>query len=246
MEQVDISKDLNGSLLSLVSNDNGYSVVKCPSLTNLAQRLVLNHITTFLGKSFSSLQDAIPIITGEQFPLIREKHNRLLPKKLFEEFHSYLHIYFDCIESTPNFITDEEGLGYGNVYWRMVRANKAEDVGPIHADSWFWDLGHGSIPSEYERIKIWLPLVQDNTEPSLIILPGSHQKEYTYSYFEDKNGKKKPLFSASAIAHDLIPAPINVGECIVFNDRLLHGGRSTGVNRISLEWTLAVKGQRSD
>jgi hypothetical protein len=39
----------------------------------------------------------------------------------------------------------------------------------------------------------------------------------------------------------MIPAPVRTGQAVIFNDRLLHGGRSTGVLRISLEFTLACR-----
>lgn len=40
-------------------------------------------------------------------------------------------------------ISDEEGLGSEDMYWRLVRQDSLSDVGPLHADEWFWALGHG-------------------------------------------------------------------------------------------------------
>ena len=37
-------------------------------------------------------------------------------------------------------ITDEEGYGHPALYWRIVRPNSHNDIGPLHADKWFWDL----------------------------------------------------------------------------------------------------------
>ena len=35
-------------------------------------------------------------------------------------------------------VVDIEGIGYPEIYWRIVRPNKTEDVSGIHADSWFF------------------------------------------------------------------------------------------------------------
>ena len=49
-------------------------------------------------------------------------------------------------------ITDDEGSGYGEVYWRLVRPGADSDIGPMHADNWFWKLGHGEIPPDGQSL----------------------------------------------------------------------------------------------
>ena len=57
-------------------------------------------------------------------------------------------------------ISDEENLGYGNIYWRLVRPNEFSDIGPIHRDSWFWELNKNfprpNFP--FQRIKVWIAI----------------------------------------------------------------------------------------
>ena len=40
-------------------------------------------------------------------------------------------------------ISDENDVGREEIYWRIVRPNEGQDMGPLHADAWFWELGHG-------------------------------------------------------------------------------------------------------
>ena len=49
-----------------------------------------------------------------------------------------------------------------DLMWRIVRPSQPGDVGPVHADKWFWDAGNGSIPADHDRFKVWVAV---HTEP---------------------------------------------------------------------------------
>ena len=219
--------------------DSGFSVVKCEELTYVATQIVLQHISWKLRKNFSHLHEAAVHIVENCFPDFMDKPARILPEKLAGKMLEELEANGFLTKSNSEFITDEENLGYPNVYWRIVRSNQSKDVGPVHADKWFWDLGDATIPDKYERTKTWLPLLQDNRSPSLLILPGSQKIDYSYDYRVDKSGRRKPIFHNDIVLNSMIPAPVSTGEAIIFHDRLLHGGRTTGSLRVSMEWTLA-------
>ena len=140
------------------------------------------------------------------------------------------------------FITDEENLGYPNFNWRLVRTNVLDDVGPIHADKWFWDLNPSNyFPKMYQRIKIWIPLLQFPNEYSLLIKPGSHLEDFEYSFIiEKKTNKLKPLITKN-FYYLMEEALINEEYLIIFNDKLLHGGRAVNHPRVSIEFTIAIK-----
>jgi len=142
-----------------------------------------------------------------------------------------------------DFITDEEGLGYQNIYWRLVRPNCFEDVGAAHADKWFWDLGHGVIPAGFKRVKVWMPLIQDDENPSILVLPGSHLVDFNYRSISGTDGKKRPIFDDQQVLTRLVAPSVRCGQALVFNDKLIHKGQSTSSMRVSIEWTAAINGQ---
>lgn len=226
--------------LELISNPNGFSIVDCPTLDRAARTAVLGHICQVVGKRYETLEDASTAVATLHFEYFKNKAARILPHDLFDKLNDEIMKFFGLIQDGRDFVTDEERMGYGNAYWRIVRANSKSDVGPIHADRWFWDLANGSLPEAYTRVKVWLPLIQDDKNPSLLLLPGSHQEEFTYSFHEDSLGKRRPYFDDPVISDMMTPAPVSTGQAVIFEDNLLHGGRVTSINRLSIEWTLAV------
>lgn len=232
------------SLMSLTTNDSGFSVIACPELQARVVSIVLKHINSIFDVSFcGSLEAAAEYCATDGFARIKEKTNRLLPLHLAAEFRCALAQsgFLSSLDSTREFITDEEGLGYENVYWRLVRPNHPNDVGPVHADYWFWELGHGSLSSSFARVKTWMPLLQSDEEPGLIVSPGSHLANFEFDSRVDLDGKRKPIPRSPDLWKICSPAPVRCGEAIVFHDRLLHGGRATSKVRLSLEWTTAYR-----
>jgi hypothetical protein len=231
------------SLRALSETDAGFSVVACPTLLFTMRSVVLTHISQIFDQSFDgSFEAAAHYCAGEGFGRIKEKMARLLPLDLVNEAKLALtdHGFLSSCRATSEFITDEEGLGYENLYWRLVRPNQLSDVGPVHADYWFWDLGHGTIDSSFVRVKTWMPLMQGEGEPGLLVLPGSHTSTFEFDSWVDLAGKRKPRPKDRDLQDRLSPAPIRCGEAIVFHDRLLHGGRTTSGLRLSVEWTTAL------
>ena len=60
-------------------------------------------------------------------------------------------------------ITDEENIGFSEIYFRLCRPKPFKDVGPLHADAWFWELGHGEMPKvsfETQRVKFWFNVLK--------------------------------------------------------------------------------------
>lgn len=229
------------SPLTLSMTELGFSVVNSFTMTQLASQLVLHHIAEVLEGNFACLDSAAEAIINHHFERFKDKPARILPNYLAKKFVSCLekNNYLDLVEG--DFVTDEEGLGYGNIYWRIVRSNSPTDVGPIHADRWFWELGSTLFPSSHRRVKVWVPLIQDDENPSLMVLPGSHVMNYSYGVRMDAFGKRKPTFLHESVTKAVICAPVRVGEAVIFHDALLHGGKTTSKFRVSLEFTLAVK-----
>lgn len=230
---------LLSSPLSLSSTSQGFSVVDSQELTQKASDLVLEHISSAVGGDFESLKTAAEFVIRERFDDFKDKQGRIFPSTLAEAFLYSLVNYGYLNPHAGDFVTDEENLGFPNIYWRLVRKNSSSDVGPIHADRWFWDLSKADFPRSHTRVKVWMPLYQDDLNPSLLVLPGSQNQEFDYSSRRDSAGKTRPVFENIALSQRMKPAPVRVGQAIVFHDSLLHGGRVTRENRVSVEFTLA-------
>lgn len=168
------------------------------------------------------------------------KKERMLSRELSQafsdlEFFAVLHREFE------NFIiTDEEGLGYPNIYWRLVRPNNPEDVGSIHADEWFWKLNNAETPQGVKRVKVWLAVYCESGRNGLQFIRGSHNRDWPYHAI-NKSGAIKPELSCSLDGNNMELFLSRPGDAIVFNDKLLHGGLVGGaLTRVSIEFTMFV------
>lgn len=141
-------------------------------------------------------------------------------------------------------ISNEEGVQAEEVYWRLVRPGQPSDVGPLHADAWFWALGHGKLPPGKARVKLWLSVYAPSEVSGFIFVSGSHRKDWRY-VGELRDGIRKPVFDVEQAAIDPQPFFAKAGDAIIFHDRLLHGGStSEGLTRVSVEFTMLVDEQR--
>lgn len=139
-------------------------------------------------------------------------------------------------------MADEENVGREGIYWRLVRPNEPADIGPLHADAWFWALGHGITPPGFRRVKVWVAIYCEPGKSGLRIVPNSHQKRWPY-WSEERHGFMKPCFDEAMVDLPIKLAMTAPGKAIVFSDLLLHGGAvNTGYRtRVSVEFTMFVR-----
>ncbi|MCA6299343.1 MAG: phytanoyl-CoA dioxygenase family protein [Phenylobacterium sp.] len=227
--------------VDLASVAQGYSVVDAPALLAVVTRVFLRHLSDSTGLEFTSVLQAAAYLQDEGYPSFREKPARLLPEPLVSEVLEALEAEGLLEPSSGEYLTGEEGRGFADIYWRVVRPDSPSDVGSIHADDWFWEiLGHPR-PENFQRVKLWIPILQDDDNPSLLVLPGSHLRAYRFTSVVNSQGQKKPVYADEDISDRLTAAPVRTGQAVLFNYKLLHGGRSTGALRISMEFTLACR-----
>jgi len=139
-------------------------------------------------------------------------------------------------------IATEEDCGWQEMYWRIVRPGNS-DVGSMHADRWFWDLGHGVMPKGMFRLKIWIALDVEIGLSGLSVIPGSHLKhDWSYHGEVDHTGTTKPKFDEDISQLNIYDVPTNQGDYIVFHDDLIHVGMENRSNttRVSVEATLLI------
>ena len=141
-------------------------------------------------------------------------------------------------------ISNEEGIQTAEIYWRLVRPNKHEDIGPIHADRWFWDGMDNSKEvlenKQYERLKLWIPLYSEIGISGLKVVEKSHLNEYSHRV-KKVNGRVR-LEAKFQDNLKLEVLGLNPGQAVIFHDNLLHSG-SVGEKqtRVSLEFTILKK-----
>ena len=142
----------------------------------------------------------------------------------------------------PFEISDEENVGHEEVYWRLVRPNAKNDIAPIHADGWFWAIGHGITPDNTTRVKVWISIYVEPRLNGFVYVPGSHLKEWPYRR-EIKSGVYKPVIDLSEDSLNTLLFESAPGDTIIFHDKLLHSGaiNKGKYTRVSLEFTMFVK-----
>ncbi|OGT39872.1 MAG: hypothetical protein A3E81_01765 [Gammaproteobacteria bacterium RIFCSPHIGHO2_12_FULL_36_30] len=170
------------------------------------------------------------------------KKNRILPQNAINYIRST-----SLIKSLENIygkfeISDEENIGREEIYWRLVRPNQPSDVGPLHADAWFWDLDHGTTPPNVTRVKVWIAIYCEPGLNGLRIVPHSQKKNWEY-HGEYRDGFSKPQIDEDETKLPVILVNTKPGDAIVFHDKLLHGGALNKSNntRVSIEFTMFVK-----
>jgi hypothetical protein len=142
----------------------------------------------------------------------------------------------------PISITNEDKTRSEEIYWRLVRPNQNNDIGPLHADSWFWALQNGQIDEDFRRLKIWVSIFNQSGVNGLRLITNSHKKSYGFKG-EIRDGKNKPVNDpALECDKELILVPTAPGQFILFHDDLIHGGAMGGnKTRVSFEMTLLIR-----
>lgn len=139
-------------------------------------------------------------------------------------------------------LSDEEGVGCEQICLRLVRPDRREDVGTLHADAWFWEHYGWTPPPGVCRAKMWLGVCVDPARNGLLIAPGSHRRRAPYRV-TDEGGKVgfAPDFDLRTL--DLRRFEGAPGEPILFNYRTLHVGslNRAETTRVSIEATVLFR-----
>ena len=172
------------------------------------------------------------------------KVNRILPKEATAEIRTFSVMQKLAEAFGPFAISDEEGVGYEEIIWRLVRPHHKEDVGSLHADIWFHRVSGIAWPPGTETVKVWCAIYVEPGVSGLKIVPGSHLREWEYRG-EQRHGTMKPQ-----ILEDESKLPIEIfkgqpGNTLIFHENLLHGGIPHQGERtqVSIELTMLIKKQ---
>lgn len=246
-------RTLNQSYLTEINNGPGYvcDVNLSSKELNRIREMIHEHAVSLIKKYYPEHAAIFQKTSMEKFHTLSDlidhkkvwtKINRIFPPHVTEEikkmpFYSLLKESFGEIKPA-----NEEALYEEEIYWRFVRPHQKNDVGPLHADKWFWDLGHGKMPPGYFRLKMWVPVWCDRAGNGLRIVPHSQKEKYQCDK-EERDGFLKPVFNEAQYNLNVVALDNQPGESIIFHDELLHGGCVNLMNtsRVSFEFTILVK-----
>lgn len=138
-------------------------------------------------------------------------------------------------------ISGEHGVEPEEIVWRLVRPASVSDVGPLHADEWFWKLGNGTTPDGYQRFKVWISIFGELGTSGFKFVSGSHKKNWNYDV-ERRDGILKPKIADDVSNLKTKSFKGIPGQAIIFHDKLIHGGE-VGIlsTRVSIEFTIFTK-----
>ena len=233
-------RDLNeetGFIIDKFNDINEFNKIKNFIEKSFNQTLRLNNLSS--DNQLYKLEDYHKLsLSEEEHKRIWTRENRRANDQFVDyilktSFFKNLQKIFGNLEIT-NMVENNKS----DVFWRLVRPNKPNDVGPIHADSWFWKANNVEVPNKKKCLKIWM-MISNNSGPGLGVIPSSHNKKDWIYNIEFKDGLNKPVFDYENNKFSLKETNINPEEFILFNYDLLHCGLVNKSNntRCSLEMT---------
>lgn len=172
------------------------------------------------------------------------KDTRLFTADEVDQLTSHLSVFRFLREMFgPYHIADIEHLGYPEVYWRLVRPHRPDDVAGAHADAWFYTLTNDMPEAEQRHIvKVWFPVFSQPGLSGLAMVDGSQKMGLSYSG-EMRHGRIKPVSDDPRIAQlQLTALPLETGQCVAFHVGTLHKGLShtSDQSRVSIEFAIRL------
>jgi hypothetical protein len=237
-------------------NEQGYFVL--PETDTIEQSWLIN----FLCEKWRNLlteayPDLVSIISKTEIGNYHEmshqidhssfwtKERRIFPNIEIAQLKEHLSVFKELFEVFGDYeVADLEGIGYPEIYWRLVRPFRPEDVASAHKDSWFWSVTN-EIPTERQShlIKVWLPVVTIPSESGLSVSPSSHKIKIPFTS-ETRHGRLKPTVNQADIAaFEMVKLPLVTGQAVVFHRDLLHQGIAhvLPITRVSVEFAIETK-----
>ena len=146
----------------------------------------------------------------------------------------------NIIKELSLFLPKPKRLHNEDFYCRIVIPDQQNTISIPHRDKYFhditpgWDFGSNEI-----SIKMWFPLLNLSGQ-ALGVIPGSHkQRNGIYADFYTDNGEKK--FKSPHRQNELRPVYVNVGQCLLFPDLLVHGSlQPTHLDKIRISGELTL------
>ena len=137
-------------------------------------------------------------------------------------------------------------INHDELYWRIVRPDHPEDVGPVHADRWFRDDDTGAPPAGYDRFKIWMAIETEATTDCLTVKAYSQRSDHRKQRCELKSWIHESRIDESENLVQQVELPLSPGQMVLFHDALVLGGAINRGKRCRVSLELTVLFHKSD
>ena len=243
------------SKLSEINNGKGFvSIGKIdPEILKFIEKSIENTLKELLldneliqNNHVGKILDSYKNISEQAWGNLFNKKSRTLKKKYAIRICEYFTKYLEEILNVKVKIRDILRLGYPSFSFRIVRPLHPNDVGAMHADQWFIDIGETKkekLSNGAQLLKFWLPIQVDSLTSNLLLIPNSHKNIVNYKYNVLKtNTGLKPVIKNNLDKNDIHMIDNDNGNPIIFNMDLIHGGALNKSNncRISLEFEFSI------
>jgi hypothetical protein len=246
------------NIISKINNNPGYStdlVLSNHDLENIKKFIqndylsILNNlgITSFDSRINSEIENYHHISHLIDHNTAWSKLSRCLSQFNVEiikrsDFFDTIRSIFGPVSISKLTFGNDYDLSREEIYWRLVRPNFPEDVGALHADSWFHAAlnSYGkAIPENSRTIKVWIPIFCEPGNNGLLVVDNSHHRDWSYDIVVSNN-MGYPRLNEKVNPKLLLTPP---GRAIIFGDKLLHGGAINlgSTTRVSVEITLILE-----
>lgn len=222
-------------------DDNIFNIISF-SIKETFKDLFYKNNIFFKDQSLGSLYEAYKFIPNEKWIFLFNKRSRTLNQEYSLQLSKYFSEYLEGILDSQVEISDDLLQGFPSFSFRVVRPFHQNDIGPLHADQWFIDIGvqPERIPKiKSQLIKFWMPINVDHETSNLLLIPYSQKNKhkYTYQTIETNNGLK-PIIKDFVPKKEIFMINNKNGFPVIFNMNLIHGGALNKGNecRLSIEF----------
>ena len=212
------------------------------SIENSLQELLDSKNIRFNNKKHVSIINSYKYISNSEWISLFNKKSRTLKKGYALPIINYFTKYLEALLECKVEISDDLLLGFPCLSFRIVRPLQPKDVGPLHADQWFIDIGVQPVRNpkfKSQLIKFWMPVYVKAETSNLLVIPKSHKNKEKYKYsIEKTHNGLKPIISKKIKKTETIMIKNENGSPIIFNMDLIHGGalNKSKKCRVSLEF----------
>ena len=172
--------------------------------------------------------DSYKYLSNDEWTSILNKKSRSFKKKYAIPISNFFKKYLEKILGSEIEFSDELSFGFPCLSFRIIRPLNENDIGSLHADQWFIDIGVTPIRKakiKSQLLKFWMPIEVEAETSNLLLIPNSHKdkNKYEYELIKTNNGIK-PLIKNNFNKNQIYMIKNKNGYPLIFNMNLIHGG----------------------